>query len=257
MGSSLDFRCGVFANDGDRPGNLRDALREPLFEGELPTARACGPNRRIRQSCAPAKRAEAESNSPANIDEVGATEPPGRARSEAGPTPAEVDRGITDRGHNGRSMAYDLDRFLAEQHLVYDHVLEELRRGRKTGHWIWFIFPQIAGLGTSAMSQHFAISSLDEARAYLAHPVLGARLRECAEVVLSAPGSTAEEIFGSLDARKVRSSMTLFHRAAPDDPVFKQVLDACFDSVPDEATDALLPLPYGNSAPAAGSSSIR
>jgi len=154
-------------------------------------------------------------------------------------------------------MAYDLDRFLAEQHLVYDHVLEELRRGRKTGHWIWFIFPQIAGLGTSAMSQHFAIASLDEARAYLAHPVLGARLRECAEVVLSAPGSTAEEIFGSLDARKVRSSMTLFHRAAPDDPIFKQVLDACFDGVSDEATDALLPPPYGNSAPATGSSSIR
>ena len=137
-------------------------------------------------------------------------------------------------------MPYDLDRFLVAQEHVYDGVLEELRRGRKTGHWIWFIFPQVAGLGPSAMSQHFAINSLNEARAYLAHPVLGTRLRECAGVVLATKGSTAEEIFGSTDAMKLRSCMTLFHRAAPDEPVFVQVLDRYYGGVADEATDARL-----------------
>ena len=137
-------------------------------------------------------------------------------------------------------MPYDLDRFLAAQEHVYDGVLEELRRGRKTGHWIWFIFPQVAGLGPSAMSQHFAINSLNEARAYLAHPVLGTRLRECAGVVLATRGRTAEEIFGSTDAMKLRSCMTLFHRAAPDEPVFVQVLDRYYGGVADEATDARL-----------------
>jgi len=137
-------------------------------------------------------------------------------------------------------MPYDLDRFLVAQEHVYDGVLEELRRGRKTGHWIWFIFPQVAGLGHSAMSQHFAINSLNEARAYLAHPVLGTRLRECAGVVLATKGRTAEEIFGSTDAMKLRSCMTLFHRAAPDEPVFVQVLDRYYGGVADEATDARL-----------------
>jgi uncharacterized protein (DUF1810 family) len=137
-------------------------------------------------------------------------------------------------------MPFDLDRFLVAQPDVYDGVLEELRCGRKTGHWIWFIFPQVAGLGSSAMSQRFAIASLDEARAYLAHPVLGARLRECVGVVLATRGRTAEEIFGSLDAMKVRSCMTLFHRAAPDEPVFAQVLNRFYRGIADEATDALL-----------------
>jgi len=137
-------------------------------------------------------------------------------------------------------MAYDLDRFLVEQQHVYDGVLEELRRGTKTGHWIWFIFPQVAGLGQSAMSRRFAIASLDEARAYLAHPVLGARLRACAGIVLATRGKTAEEIFGALDAMKLRSCMTLFHRAAPGEPVFAQVLDRCFGGVADAATDARL-----------------
>jgi uncharacterized protein (DUF1810 family) len=137
-------------------------------------------------------------------------------------------------------MPYDLERFVVAQHHVYDGVLEELRRGRKIGHWIWFVFPQVAGLGSSDMSQRFAISSLDEARAYLAHPVLGARLRECAAVVLATPGRTAEEIFGPLDAMKVRSSMTLFERAAPDDPVFARVLDRFYGGVPDVRTDAPL-----------------
>ena len=137
-------------------------------------------------------------------------------------------------------MAYDLERFLLAQQHVYDGVLEELRRGRKTGHWIWFIFPQIAGLGSSSTSRHYAIASLDEARAYLAHPVLGARLRECAAIVLATTRLTADEIFGPLDAMKVRSCMTLFHRAAPDEPVFRQVLDRFYGGVADEATDARL-----------------
>ena len=137
-------------------------------------------------------------------------------------------------------MPYDLERFLEEQQDVYDDVLDELRRGRKTGHWIWFIFPQIAGLGYSFMSQRFAISSLDEARDYLAHPVLGSRLRECARTVLETNDRTAEEIFGPIDALKLRSCMTLFHRAAPDEPVFAQVLDRYYGGVADWATDARL-----------------
>jgi uncharacterized protein (DUF1810 family) len=137
-------------------------------------------------------------------------------------------------------MPPDLERFVEAQEHVYDSVLTELRSGRKTGHWIWYIFPQIAGLGHSAMSQQYAITSLAEAIAYLAHPVLGARLRECAGVVLDIRGRTAEEIFGSIDAMKLGSSMTLFHRAAPDEPVFAQVLDRYYDGAADEATDARL-----------------
>ena len=137
-------------------------------------------------------------------------------------------------------MPYDLERFVTAQQYVYDDVLEELRRGRKTGHWIWFIFPQVAGLGSSTMSQHYAIGSLEEARAYLEHPILGTRLRECAGLILATTGRTATEIFGSLDSMKVRSSMTLFHRAAPDEPLFRQVLDRYYGGVADDATDARL-----------------
>jgi uncharacterized protein (DUF1810 family) len=137
-------------------------------------------------------------------------------------------------------MPYDLGRYIVEQERTYADALVELGRGRKTGHWIWFIFPQIAGLGHSALSQHFAISSLDEARQFLAHPVLGAHLRECVAVTLAIEGRSAEEIFGPTDAMKVRSSMTLFHRAAPDEPVFAHVLDRFYDGVADEMTDALL-----------------
>jgi uncharacterized protein (DUF1810 family) len=136
---------------------------------------------------------------------------------------------------------YELSRFVDAQQSrgTYDRALAELRRGRKASHWMWFVFPQVAGLGRSAMSRQYALSSLDEARAYLAHPVLGARLRECAQVVAdSAPGAVA--IFGSVDAMKLRSSMTLFLRAAPNEPVFRQVLEKHFDGVADEATDALL-----------------
>jgi uncharacterized protein (DUF1810 family) len=137
-------------------------------------------------------------------------------------------------------MTFDLDRFVGAQEQMYDGALAELRRGRKTGHWIWFVFPQIAGLGRSAMSQRFAIASLDEARAYLAHPVLGARLHESVAAVLSVRDRTADEIMGSLDATKLRSSLTLFHRAAPDDPLFGDALDRLYGGAEDAATDDLL-----------------
>ena len=134
----------------------------------------------------------------------------------------------------------DLGRFVEAQELVYVHVVDELRGGRKTGHWMWFIFPQIAGLGHSSVSERFAIASLAEARAYLAHQVLGSRLRECAGLVLATKGATAEEILGFIDAMKLRSCMTLFHRAAPEEPVFAQVLDRFFEGQPDGLTDERL-----------------
>jgi uncharacterized protein (DUF1810 family) len=136
----------------------------------------------------------------------------------------------------------DLERFVAAQDAndIYAHAVEELRRGRKTSHWMWFIFPQIAGLGFSQMSRTYAIASLDEAHAYLRHPVLGPRLIECARLVGEAQATSAEQIFGGIDAVKLRSSMTLFLRAAPEDPLFRQVLDRYFDGAPDAATDALL-----------------
>jgi uncharacterized protein (DUF1810 family) len=137
-------------------------------------------------------------------------------------------------------VADDLERFIVEQERAYRGALEELRAGRKTGHWIWFVFPQVAGLGQSAMSQRFSIASMGDAKAYLEHPVLGARLRECAGVLLTTRGRTAEDIFGPLDAMKVRSCMTLFHRAAPDEPRFIDVLDRYYGGVADAATDALL-----------------
>jgi len=133
-------------------------------------------------------------------------------------------------------VADDLERFVRAQQGAYPAVLAELRNGRKTGHWIWFVFPQIAGLGRSELSRFYAIESLGEARAYLAHPVLGPRLRECAAALLSVPGRTAEQILGGIDAVKVRSSMTLFHRAAPDEPLFRQVLDRFYGGLDDELT---------------------
>jgi len=137
-------------------------------------------------------------------------------------------------------VSFDLERFVSAQDGVYTGVLRELRAGRKDSHWIWFIFPQIAGLGRSWVSQRYSILSLDEARGYLAHPVLGARLRECAGIVLVSKARSADAILGSLDAMKLRSSMTLFQRATPDEPVFREVLDRYFGGVPDAATDALL-----------------
>jgi uncharacterized protein (DUF1810 family) len=135
-----------------------------------------------------------------------------------------------------------LERFVTAQNAnnTYAHAIDELRRGRKTSHWMWFIFPQIAGLGFSEMSRTYAIASLAEAQAYLRHPVLGPRLLECARLVLDAHAASAEQIFGGIDAVKLRSSMTLFLRAAPDEPLFQEVLERYFDAEPDPATDARL-----------------
>ena len=135
---------------------------------------------------------------------------------------------------------FDLERFVTAQDGVYDGALAELRAGRKTGHWIWFVFPQVAGLGRSEMSRIYSIGSLAEARAYLAHPVLGPRLREAAAAVLATHGRSADEILGSIDAVKLRSSMTLFLRADPDEPAFRAVLDRLYDGRPDAATDAIV-----------------
>jgi len=137
---------------------------------------------------------------------------------------------------------FDLQRFVDAQDSggTYDRALAELRRGSKRSHWMWFVFPQIAGLGHSAMSQRYAIQSLDEARAYLQHTVLGPRLVECARTVHETSGRTAEQIFGGIDAQKLQSSMTLFSAAAPDEPVFADVLDAYFDGRRDAATEQRL-----------------
>ena len=136
---------------------------------------------------------------------------------------------------------YDLERFVAAQNAgkTYDHAVEELRRGRKTSHWMWFVFPQVAGLGQSHLSRTYAISSLEEARAYLQHPVLGPRLRECAALVAGSASGTATEIFGGIDTQKLRSSMTLF-AAVSDEPVFRAVLDQYFAGSEDDATTARL-----------------
>jgi uncharacterized protein (DUF1810 family) len=133
---------------------------------------------------------------------------------------------------------YDFERFVAAQGAgrTYDQVTAELRQGRKVSHWMWFIFPQIAGLGQSPTSKKYAVTSVDEARAYLAHPVLGPRLIECAGIVAGLAGRTAEQVFGAIDAQKLRSSMTLFCRAAPEVPLFRQVLASYFDGQEDEAT---------------------
>jgi len=131
---------------------------------------------------------------------------------------------------------FNLERFVEAQAPLYQRARRELEAGRKESHWMWFIFPQIAGLGQSAMSIRFAIASLEEAKAYLAHAVLGPRLRECARLVLDVQGSTARDIFGSIDEMKFRSSMTLFARAAPSEGVFQRCLDKYFAGQPDPAT---------------------
>ncbi len=138
--------------------------------------------------------------------------------------------------------AYNLQRFVAAQDAggTYDQALEELRNGHKTSHWMWFVFPQIAGLGQSSMSVRYAISSLDEAHAYLRHPILGPRLIDCARIVATSNARTAEEIFGGIDTDKLRSSMTLFQRADPSEPAFSQVLARYFNNQPDPATDQRL-----------------
>jgi len=135
---------------------------------------------------------------------------------------------------------FDLERFVQAQAPVYAGALAELRAGRKRSHWMWFIFPQIAGLGHSAMAQRYAIASLAEARAYLAHPVLGARLRECSTVLAALEGKSASAIFSYPDDMKFHASMTLFSLAAPGEAVFRACLDRYFGGVPDSATLARL-----------------
>jgi uncharacterized protein (DUF1810 family) len=131
---------------------------------------------------------------------------------------------------------FDLQRFVDAQDRVYDTALAELRAGRKRSHWIWFVFPQLQGLGRSPAAIRYGITSLAEARAYLDHDVLGPRLRECARVVVGVQGSSADDIFGWPDNLKVCSSMTLFARAADDDADFRAVLDRFYDGVEDALT---------------------
>ena len=135
----------------------------------------------------------------------------------------------------------DLERFVTAQDSAgtYRRAVAELRNGRKTSHWMWFVFPQIAGLGRSGMAQAYAINDLAEAQAYLAHPVLGPRLVECADIVASLTGLTAEHIFGGIDAIKLRSSMTLFAHADPAQTIFQQVIDQYYDG-PDPETERRL-----------------
>jgi uncharacterized protein (DUF1810 family) len=139
-------------------------------------------------------------------------------------------------------MDADLQRFVDAQDAggTYDTALGELRAGHKRGHWIWFVLPQVAGLGSSAMSQRYALSGAAEARAYLGHPVLGPRLVACARALLDLPGSDPVAVLGSVDAQKLRSSMTLFAAVAGDEPVFAQVLEKYFAGRRDEATTTRL-----------------
>lgn len=135
---------------------------------------------------------------------------------------------------------YDLDRFVRAQQGVHDDALAELRRGRKTSHWMWFVFPQLAGLGRSATAERYGVHGIAEARAYLAHPVLGERLRTAAAIVSDAPARSAEALLGGTDAVKLRSSMTLFAQAATVPEPFTAVLDRWYGGGEDEATVRLL-----------------
>ncbi|WP_249523884.1 DUF1810 domain-containing protein [Modestobacter marinus] len=148
---------------------------------------------------------------------------------------------LGDRGGRGTDP-YSRSRFVDAQDAggTHDQALAGLRAGRKTSHWMWFMFPQLTGLGSSAMAQRYAISGLDEARAYLAHPVLGPRLHACAHALTELDTGDPVAVLGSIDAQKLRSSMTLFARAAPDEPLFEQVLAQYFAGAPDPATTSRL-----------------
>lgn len=136
--------------------------------------------------------------------------------------------------------ATELHRFIAAQDPVYGQVCAELAAGRKTSHWMWFVFPQLRGLGLSATARFYGLASRAEALAYWQHPVLGARLRHCAQLVLDAKGRTAHDTFGSPDDLKLRSCMTLFAAVAAEEPAFAQVLQRCYGGAPDPRTLALL-----------------
>ena len=135
-----------------------------------------------------------------------------------------------------------LDRFLDAQRGDYAAALAEVRRGRKTSHWMWYIFPQIAGLGQSSTARYYSIRDLEEAREYYAHPVLGQRLREISGALLDLRGSDPVAVFGGIDSMKLKSSMTLFAVAAPDDPIFQQVLDKYYGGEQDALTLRVLGL---------------
>lgn len=137
---------------------------------------------------------------------------------------------------------FDLERFVTAQETggSYQQALDELRGGRKRSHWIWWVFPQIAGLGQSPTSRHYAISSREEAQAYLAHPVLGPRLREASRTLVAIPGDDVVAILGAIDAVKVRSSMTLFAITDPAQPVYQQVLDRFYGGQLDPLTQQLV-----------------
>jgi uncharacterized protein (DUF1810 family) len=154
-----------------------------------------------------------------------------------------VGRGAAETGcDDGHVDDRDLERFVTAQDSAgtYDTALQELRRGRKQSHWMWFVFPQVAGLGRSATARHYALADLSEAVAYLAHPVLGPRLRESARVLSELSTRDPVQVLGPVDAQKLRSSMTLFQRAAPEEEVFAQVLDRFFGGEPDDATLGLI-----------------
>jgi uncharacterized protein (DUF1810 family) len=145
----------------------------------------------------------------------------------------------TSDSHNS-SDPYDFSRFLRAQEIDYDQALSEIRSGRKRTHWMWYIFPQLAGLGSSSTAQHYAITSANEARAYLNHPVLGSRLEECAEAVLQVEGRSAQEIFGSPDDLKLRSCASLFACVSPPGSVFERLLEKYYQGEPDSKTMTLL-----------------
>jgi len=156
------------------------------------------------------------------------------------PMPAETD-----------ADPYGLRRFVEAQHGSYDRALAEITRGRKTSHWMWFVFPQLAGLGHSDMARRYAVASLDEARAFLAHPFLGARYRACVEALGHLPATTATAVFGPVDAAKLRSSLTLFALAAPGEALFAAALDRWFGGNADARTAELLATTGpGSAAPA-------
>jgi uncharacterized protein (DUF1810 family) len=137
-------------------------------------------------------------------------------------------------------VPFDLQRFVDAQAQTYDQALAELRDGEKRTHWMWFVFPQLAGLGHSGMAQRFAIPGLEEARAYAGHPTRGRRLVESARVLTDLDTADAVQVFGPVDAQKLQSSMTLFALAVPDEPVFRQVLDHYFGGAEDDGTTSRL-----------------
>ena len=166
---------------------------------------------------------------------------PGEGSQDVNPARASKSGATSPGDFAWFNAPMNLERFVdAQDGGVYERALAELRDGRKRSHWMWFVFPQIAGLGRSPAAQRYAIGSLEEARAYLGHPVLGPRLVESATALLDIGDSDPELVLGSIDAMKLRSSMTLFMRAEPDERVFARVLERYYDGRADDKTDARL-----------------